>query len=182
VQSYTGEKSSKMGAGCRFLTYIRARETSSSLGRRRRPLHSEPAPLRCGPARRSHLTSSSRHEPPRAARRRELSQAGATAASAAPSSPRILHQGRISARMMADLINSISSCARPSQHARGAPAKTRSARARGGARAARAGGGRGRASSFLSRVRLIDLISHQCVHTQTCVHTQHRTAGTVLYK
>ena len=143
MQSYTGEKSSKMGAGCRFLTYIRARETSSSLGRRRRPLHSEPAPLRCGPARRSHLTSSSRHEPPRAARRRELSQAGATAASAAPSSPRILHQGRISARMMADLINSISSCARPSQHARRRPKRS------------------ARASSFLSRVRLIDLIGHQ---------------------
>ena len=139
MQSYTGEKSSKMGAGCRFLTYIRARETSSSLGRRRRPLHSEPAPLRCGPARRSHLTSSSRHEPPRAARRRELSQAGATAASAAPSSPRILHQGRISARMMADLVNSISSCARPSQHAR-RPLETRSARAR-----ARGGGRRRRA-------------------------------------
>jgi len=143
VQSYTGEKSSKMGAGCRFLTYIRARETSSSLGRRRRPLHSEPAPLRCGPARRSHLTSSSRHEPPRAARRRELSQAGATAASAAPSSPRILHQGRISARMMADLVNSISSCARPSQHAR---RPKRSARAR-----RRAGGARGRRARAAAR-------------------------------
>ena len=138
MQSYTGEKSSKMGAGCRFLTYIRARETSSSLGRRRRPLHSEPAPLRCGPARRSHLTSSSRHEPPRAARRRELSQAGATAASAAPSSPRILHQGRISALMMADLVNSISSCARPSQHARRRRRPKRSAAARG--RRARAAG------------------------------------------
>ena len=146
MQSYTGEKSSKMGAGCRFLTYIRARETSSSLGRRRRPLHSEPAPLRCGPARRSHLASSSRHEPPRAARRRELSQAGATAASAAPSSPRILHQGRISALMMADLVNSISSCARPSQ-ARPA-AKTKRARAppRRARRRARRARGRGAAA------------------------------------
>ena len=61
---------------------------------------------------------SSRHEPPRAAWRRALSQAAATAASAAPPSPRPLHRRRFSARMVPALASSSSPCARPSQRAR----------------------------------------------------------------
>ena len=72
---------------------------------------------------------SSRHEPPRAAWRRALSQAAATAASAAPPSPRPLHRRRFSARMVPALAISSSPTARPSQRAR--PKNRHRARVRG---------------------------------------------------
>ena len=72
---------------------------------------------------------SSRHEPPRAARQRELRQAAATTASAAPPPPRPLHRRRFSARMVPALAISSSPCARPSQRAR--PKYRRAPRGRG---------------------------------------------------
>ena len=54
----------------------------------------------------------SRHESG-LARRRELSQAAATTASAVPSPPRLLYLGRFSARMLLDLVSSVNSCRCP---------------------------------------------------------------------